>query len=420
MADRYAGTIVKLTPGKFGFVKPDDGSADMFVLPQHCAAFGNELPPIDCRITYTIVADAKTGRPRAEDVMPEDELQQALNQTPLQSYAPAPHGQPVQGSWAPPQDSGFLTGTMLSHNGKFGFIQQESGEPDMFILPALDGRFGHGPGFPPEGSRVVYAVVSDAKTGKPRAEDVRLEQAAAYQAPVAYHPPVQRPAAPMLSKGKGGLHPVGFKGAGGFQPGSAQQKGGIHLGGGYKGAGKAYAPVQPVQASFGGFAAGTVVKNSFSFGFVKPDDGSKDLFLMPCHCESFGRELPQVGTRVVYVPGIDPQKGMPSAEQVQPEQGFVGGSAGNGMLSGTMLKANGGFGFIQMDDGQADMFLMAASCQAFGNELPAIGTRLNFSVVTDQKTGRPRAEEVMPEGGGPAPPSGKGKGKGKGFRASPY
>merc|ERR1712216_924687 len=133
-----------------------------------------------------------------------------------------------------------------------------------------------------------------------------------------------------------------------------------------------------------------------------------------------------MGTRVVYVVGVDPQKGMPSAEQVQPEEAYGNAFAavsavprGNAMLSGTVAKASGAFGFIQQDNGQPDMFLMAASCQAFGNDLPPIGTRLHYSVVTDAKTGRPRAENVMPEGG-MAQGNGKGKGKGKAYRTSPY
>merc|ERR1712232_1444417 len=81
-------------------------------------------------------------------------------------------------------------------------------------------------------------------------------------------------------------------------------------------------PAPPMQSPGGdssGFLAGTITRGEDRFGYLHPDDGSPDVFVMPSDCVAFGKVIPPKGTRVLYVCGIDKQKGLPKAEEVQPE-----------------------------------------------------------------------------------------------------
>merc|ERR1712232_1250104 len=115
---------------------------------------------------------------------------------------------------------------------------------------------------------------------------------------------------------------------------------------------------------------------------------------------AYGRSQPY-GQAPMFHSGIDLRQmppphmgGFAPAPMVMPsfDPSLVTGS----LVTGTMATINGKYGFIKQDSGEPDMFVMPAACKAFGDVLPAPGTRLQFQVVQDQKTGRPRAEEVSP------------------------
>lgn len=144
------------------------------------------------------------------------------------------------------------------------------------------------------------------------------------------------------------------------------------------------------------------------------------MFVIPSSCVAFGKCIPPVGTRVAYTVIVDTKTGRPRAEDVAPEESAqaamqqvqsleagVGGGGGGGpgpqaALAGTIIKATGQFGFIQQDSGGENMFVIPSSCPSFGNQVPPIGTRVTYGIITDNRTGRPRADWVEPEGGGSA------------------
>jgi len=286
---RQSGSITR-DSGKFGFIAQDAGGDNMFVVPSSATVFGNVIPPIGTRVTYTVTTDMKTGRPRAEDVQPEDAQgfagcgygagpgKGSSGYIPRSGYewsgAPVHMGDGKGGAYGPacssmgkggpvvpygmqkgsksfggyqqpaPNMMGMrLTGAMHADNGKFGFIQQDSGLENMFVMPSSCPAFGGA--FPPQGTRVSYGVVLDGKTGKPRAEDVQPEQ-----------------------------------------PGAV---------------------------------SGTMLVDSGKFGFIQQDSGEDNMFIMPTACAMFceaGR-LPPIGTRLMYQVVMDEKTGRARADHVQ-------------------------------------------------------------------------------------------------------
>merc|ERR1712232_231787 len=65
-------------------------------------------------------------------------------------------------------------GVIKRNSGKSGFIQQDSGEADLFVLPIQCTGFAGQ--LPPIGTRVRYTVGVDPKKGLPLAHDVTPDQ----------------------------------------------------------------------------------------------------------------------------------------------------------------------------------------------------------------------------------------------------
>ncbi|HTV69256.1 MAG TPA: cold-shock protein [Rhizobiaceae bacterium] len=67
------------------------------------------------------------------------------------------------------------------------------------------------------------------------------------------------------------------------------------------------------------------------------------------------------------------------------------------MTSGTVkfFNATKGFGFIQPDDGKADVFVHISAVERAGMRTIVEGQKLSFEVVKDQRNGKFAAENLQ-------------------------
>ena len=171
-----------------------------------------------------------------------------------QAGPPNAPGQPVE-----PEKPAWQTGTFISAKDKFGFIRQNGGGADLFVMNGA--CIGFGQQLPAIGMEVMFMLGLNPKTGKDMAQQVM---------------PL-RPSA-------------------GLSPGDREQLTSFCEG---------------QQMSFG-----TFVSNRGKYGFIKVVEGA-DLFVMPHHCVGFGGCLPPVGAELVYQLGTNPKTGKETAVQVQ-------------------------------------------------------------------------------------------------------
>ena len=65
-------------------------------------------------------------------------------------------------------------------------------------------------------------------------------------------------------------------------------------------------------------------------------------------------------------------------------------------LTASFLKSHGKYGFIKQASGDDMMFVRPKACVGFYGQFPEPGTGLSYSIVLDERTGHPRAEDVNP------------------------
>eukprot|EP00931_Biecheleriopsis_adriatica_P054271 TRINITY_DN31918_c0_g1_i1.p1 TRINITY_DN31918_c0_g1~~TRINITY_DN31918_c0_g1_i1.p1 ORF type:complete len:739 (+),score=119.37 TRINITY_DN31918_c0_g1_i1:27-2219(+) len=170
------------------------------------------------------------------------------------------------------------------------------------------------------------------------------------------------------------------------------------------------------------FFSGTVKHVKETFAFIAPDIGGEDVFLMPAQCEGFEHKLPPVGTRVKFNIRFDSKNGQikAKAEAVQPfddtepsiaqsmtemavawmQSLWSGGSETSEVILGTMHEVREKYGFIMPDNEKERIFVLPSACEAFGGELPPVGTRVRYYRGYDEMW-RPRAQNVQKDDGSP-------------------
>lgn len=67
------------------------------------------------------------------------------------------------------------------------------------------------------------------------------------------------------------------------------------------------------------------------------------------------------------------------------------------MASGTVkfFNTTKGFGFIEQDDGQPDVFIHISALERAGMNAPVEGQKLRFDVVKDNRNGKSAAENIQ-------------------------
>mmetsp|Transcript_24550 Transcript_24550/g.72841 ORF Transcript_24550/g.72841 Transcript_24550/m.72841 type:complete len:356 (+) Transcript_24550:262-1329(+) len=167
----------------------------------------------------------------------------------------------------------------------------------------------------------------------------------------------------------------------------------------------------------GGKATGIACRwNERGFGFIKPDDGSDDIF---CHLSAIrdGNMLRE-GDSVRFEKQYDASKGKDRAlnvyggvegEDPRDKRGGGGGFTGQprpGKSVGTAMRWNldKGYGFIKQDDGGEDLFVHMSEVK--DGQVLREGDRVEYTKAFDERKGKDRAVDVYGGCEAPAPAAG--------------
>jgi CspA family cold shock protein len=170
-----SGTVKFFNPAKgFGFISPDDGSADVFVHVSALERSGlNELNDGD-QVTFELEQDRKSGKLAAVDL-------EVTGSAPAQRRT-APSFAPQARRGGPPErdrPSGAVSGSgrgvvkWFNQTKGFGFIQPSGGGGDVFVHISAVERAGLR-GLE-EGQSVSYELEQDRRSGKTSAVNLRLD-----------------------------------------------------------------------------------------------------------------------------------------------------------------------------------------------------------------------------------------------------
>ena len=397
----------------FGFVTPDDGSADVFV-------------------HFTAIADSgyrslQEGQRVEYEVVPGDRGPQARRVHPLEPGTAGP---------ALPEPTGRPLGTVawFDDDKGFGFVTPDGGGDDLFVhFSSIVGEGGHRS--LAEGARVELDVVQgdrgpQAAQVQPVADDRepeayddagRPDQAGPYDGPAGV-----RTATVLWFRGEKGF---GFLSPDDGTPDLFVHASALVDDGSYRGLqegervayevvdgerGPQAAEVRPLRdGAAPGRPQGTVswFDADKGFGFVSPYDGGPDLFAHHSAIrESTGYRCLEEGARVEF-DVVEGDRGPQAADIVPVRDAPRSPGAGPSRTSGTVKRfdVEKGFGFLSPDDGGRDVFVHWTSLVDDGGfRTLEQGQRVEFDVVQGDRG--PQAADVTPLDRTPVPVPGRTEG----------
>jgi cold shock CspA family protein len=265
----FSGVVLR-NNGKFAFIKQDNGEADMFVMPNGCSGYGGQIPMEGEQVGFHVVIDEKSGRPRAEGVVPVG-----------MRYTP-----PSYGGYGPAQYGG--------KGGKSGPYHQQANHSYEAVRPTQMPRQKRSNSEAAQETLFAYAWGQHLrKPLQTELDEVRVEMSVSEED---WHHRL------IITNRHGELllMPVEFD--------LIQDQFPLEV--------KLKAELPPVDYEANHF--GEISSVSAKFGFIKQENGGEDMFVMPSACQAWGGKVPDVGTRVQFKVTVDERTRRTRATDVEP------------------------------------------------------------------------------------------------------